>query len=140
MRVQTIRTSVPFGLLVLLVIGSGVYYLAGDHEGFLREVKGSSSWFCGPCTDLGSAQCGSDAPSDNCMYDQEKLGCVGSCDDYCPRGSKHEWCVGLIGGCTITYVSCNSLYARECKPYFYGPPTCSCSRNIGAACGSRSNC
>jgi hypothetical protein len=141
MHVRIAKTSVPFGSLLLLFVISATYLVTGDSESFLRDVRGSEGWFCGPCTSLYMSECGQDVPFSECKYDSQNLRCVTiACDDYCPHGGRHESCAGIIWTCTQTYPPCNILQVRKCKPYFYGPPDCRCTTTTGAACGIRADC
>ena len=139
MDVQKAKNQIPFGLLLLLLLTTSTYLAVSDGEGFLRDVRGSSGWFCGPCSSSG-VQCGEDPPVDKCVYDPSSLSCVGFCEDYCPHGGDQETCLGIIWTCTQTYPACNYIQRRSCKPYFYGPPNCRCSSTTGPTCGIRGAC
>jgi hypothetical protein len=128
---------VAVGLASVIVAAGSL--LAGrqqDDGAYLDGVRGT--WGCGPCTGIGMGNCGGySAGAQTCAYGEG--GCNGDCASKCPEGSSNEYCMGLLGSCTVTWVTCSTMSTYKCVTAPY-PARCQCTVSGTAGVCSRSDC
>ena len=128
-------TAVAVGLALLVVGVCGVLTGERQDDAYLDEVRGSAT---GPCISWCSSKCGGLVIGSNtCAFDGG--GCSGSCATKCATGAKHEYCAGIIGACTPTWVFCSSLNTYKCVSAPY-PTRCQCTVSGVAGACSRGDC
>lgn len=94
------------------------------NAGVLDKIVGGCG--SGPC--ISWSECGGvGGGMGTCAYDGFK--CSGNCPSFCPiGGSRNQFCLGLIGSCPISVVSCSENQKYKCWTRQFGPPeNCTCT-------------